>query len=111
MEKVLHRLEYGHGKMSDIDLLVDVEQHLEEDIDHTRLYLLLDRLWELEEPERCHIGTEHFKEFVLLLAVDVGIVTVILMQVPFVLFWDAVPLILFEFYVELKVILSLFYVV
>ena len=80
-----------------IDLLVDVEQHLEEDIDHTRLYLLLDRLWELEEPERCHIGTEHFKEFVLVLAVDVGIVTVILTQVPFELYCDAVQLIVFEF--------------
>lgn len=29
MEKVLHRLEYGHGKMSDIDLLVDVASKIE----------------------------------------------------------------------------------
>ncbi|MEJ7556798.1 MAG: NADH-quinone oxidoreductase subunit NuoF [Pedobacter sp.] len=29
MEKVLHRLEYGHGKMSDIDLLVDVSKNIE----------------------------------------------------------------------------------
>ncbi|WP_285060397.1 NADH-quinone oxidoreductase subunit NuoF [Pedobacter ginsengisoli] len=29
MEKVLHRLEYGHGKMSDIDLLVDVSKKIE----------------------------------------------------------------------------------
>ncbi len=29
MEKVLHRLEYGHGKMSDIDLLVDVAKKIE----------------------------------------------------------------------------------
>ncbi|SEB01958.1 NADH-quinone oxidoreductase subunit NuoF [Pedobacter hartonius] len=29
MEKVLHRLEHGHGKMSDIDLLVDVSRKIE----------------------------------------------------------------------------------
>lgn len=29
MEKVLHRLEYGHGKMSDMDLLVDVAKKIE----------------------------------------------------------------------------------
>ncbi len=29
MEKVLHRIEYGHGKMQDIDLLVDVAKHIE----------------------------------------------------------------------------------
>ncbi|MCC6752386.1 MAG: NADH-quinone oxidoreductase subunit NuoF [Saprospiraceae bacterium] len=29
MEKVLHRIEHGHGKMSDIDLLVDVAKHIE----------------------------------------------------------------------------------
>src|SRR3546814_7907283 len=29
MEKVLHRLEYGHGKISDIDLLVDVAAKIE----------------------------------------------------------------------------------
>jgi NADH-quinone oxidoreductase subunit F len=29
MEKVLHRIEYGHGKMSDIDLLVDVSKKIE----------------------------------------------------------------------------------
>jgi NADH-quinone oxidoreductase subunit F len=29
MEKVLHRLEFGHGKMSDIDLLVDVSKKIE----------------------------------------------------------------------------------
>ena len=29
MEKVLHRLEYGHGKMTDIDLLVDVARRIE----------------------------------------------------------------------------------
>jgi NADH-quinone oxidoreductase subunit F len=29
MEKVLHRLEYGHGKMTDIDLLVDVSKKIE----------------------------------------------------------------------------------
>lgn len=29
MEKILHRLEYGHGKMSDIDLLVDVAKKIE----------------------------------------------------------------------------------
>ncbi len=29
MEKVLHRLEYGHGKMSDMDLLVDVARKIE----------------------------------------------------------------------------------
>lgn len=29
MEKVLHRLEYGHGKLSDIDLLVDVAKKIE----------------------------------------------------------------------------------
>ncbi len=29
MEKVLHRLEYGHGKMSDMDLLVDVAGRIE----------------------------------------------------------------------------------
>jgi NADH-quinone oxidoreductase subunit F len=29
LEKVLHRLEYGHGKMSDIDLLVDVAKKIE----------------------------------------------------------------------------------
>jgi len=29
MEKVLHRMEYGHGKMSDIDLLVDVSKKIE----------------------------------------------------------------------------------
>lgn len=29
MEKVLHRLEMGHGKMSDIDLLVDVAKKIE----------------------------------------------------------------------------------
>jgi NADH-quinone oxidoreductase subunit F len=29
MEKVLHRIEYGHGKMSDIDLLVDVAKKIE----------------------------------------------------------------------------------
>ncbi|MCJ8210769.1 NADH-quinone oxidoreductase subunit NuoF [Mucilaginibacter sp. RS28] len=29
MEKVLHRLEHGHGKMSDMDLLVDVSKKIE----------------------------------------------------------------------------------
>jgi NADH-quinone oxidoreductase subunit F len=29
MEKVLHRIEYGHGKMSDIDLLADVAKKIE----------------------------------------------------------------------------------
>lgn len=29
MEKVLHRIEYGHGKSSDIDLLVDVAKKIE----------------------------------------------------------------------------------
>src|SRR2546428_4568751 len=29
MEKILHRLEYGHGKMSDIDLLWDVQRKIE----------------------------------------------------------------------------------
>ncbi len=29
MEKVLHRLEYGHGKLSDMDLLVDVSKKIE----------------------------------------------------------------------------------
>ena len=29
MEKVLHRIESGHGKMSDIDLLVDVAKKIE----------------------------------------------------------------------------------
>jgi NADH-quinone oxidoreductase subunit F len=29
MEKVLHRIEYGHGQMSDIDLLVDVAKKIE----------------------------------------------------------------------------------
>jgi NADH-quinone oxidoreductase subunit F len=29
MEKVLHRLEYGHGKMSDMDLLIDVSKKIE----------------------------------------------------------------------------------
>ncbi|RFZ82964.1 NADH oxidoreductase (quinone) subunit F [Mucilaginibacter terrenus] len=29
MEKVLHRLEYGHGKMIDMDLLVDVSKKIE----------------------------------------------------------------------------------
>jgi NADH-quinone oxidoreductase subunit F len=29
MEKVLHRLEYGHGKMSDMDLLIDVAKKIE----------------------------------------------------------------------------------
>ncbi len=29
MEKVLHRMEHGHGKMSDIDLLVDVAKKIE----------------------------------------------------------------------------------
>ncbi|RYY08024.1 MAG: hypothetical protein EOP43_01410 [Sphingobacteriaceae bacterium] len=29
MEKVLHRLEYGHGKLSDLDLLVDVSKKIE----------------------------------------------------------------------------------
>jgi NADH-quinone oxidoreductase subunit F len=29
MAKVLHRIEHGHGKMSDIDLLVDVAKHIE----------------------------------------------------------------------------------
>ena len=29
MEKVLHRLEYGHGKLSDIDLLVEVSKKIE----------------------------------------------------------------------------------
>jgi len=29
MEKVLHRLEYGHGKMSDMDLLIDVARKIE----------------------------------------------------------------------------------
>lgn len=29
MEKVLHRLEYGHGKMEDIDLLVDISKKIE----------------------------------------------------------------------------------
>ncbi len=29
MEKVLHRLEFGHGKLSDIDLLVDVAKKIE----------------------------------------------------------------------------------
>jgi NADH-quinone oxidoreductase subunit F len=29
MEKVLHRIEHGHGEMSDIDLLVDVAKKIE----------------------------------------------------------------------------------
>jgi NADH-quinone oxidoreductase subunit F len=29
MEKVLHRIEHGHGHMSDIDLLVDVAKKIE----------------------------------------------------------------------------------
>lgn len=29
LEKVLHKLEYGHGKLSDIDLLVDVSRQIE----------------------------------------------------------------------------------
>src|SRR5687768_7746089 len=29
MEKILHRIEHGHGKMSDIDLLVDVAKKIE----------------------------------------------------------------------------------
>ncbi len=29
MEKVLHRLEYGHGKMEDIDLLWDIQRQIE----------------------------------------------------------------------------------
>lgn len=29
LEKVLHRMEYGHGKMEDIDLLVDVAKRIE----------------------------------------------------------------------------------
>ena len=29
MEKVLHRLEYGHGKMEDIDLLWDIQRRIE----------------------------------------------------------------------------------
>jgi NADH-quinone oxidoreductase subunit F len=29
MEKVLHRLEHGHGKMSDMDLLVDISKKIE----------------------------------------------------------------------------------
>lgn len=29
LEKVLHRLEYGHGKLSDLDLLVDVSKQIE----------------------------------------------------------------------------------
>lgn len=29
MEKVLHRIETGHGKLSDIDLLVDVAKKIE----------------------------------------------------------------------------------
>jgi NADH-quinone oxidoreductase subunit F len=29
MEKVLHRIEYGHGNMHDIDLLVDVAKKIE----------------------------------------------------------------------------------
>lgn len=29
LEKVLHRLEYGHGKMSDIDLLWDIQRKIE----------------------------------------------------------------------------------
>src|SRR5215212_3682013 len=29
MEKILHRIEHGHGKMSDIDLLVDVSKKIE----------------------------------------------------------------------------------
>lgn len=29
MEKVLHRIEYGHGKLTDIDLLVDVAKKIE----------------------------------------------------------------------------------
>ena len=29
MEKVLHRLEHGEGKMSDMDLLVDVSKKIE----------------------------------------------------------------------------------
>ncbi len=29
MEKVLHRIEHGHGRMSDIDLLVDVAKKIE----------------------------------------------------------------------------------
>jgi NADH-quinone oxidoreductase subunit F len=29
MEKVLHRIEYGYGSMSDIDLLVDVAKKIE----------------------------------------------------------------------------------
>ena len=29
MEKVLHRIEYGHGKLSDIDLLVEVSKKIE----------------------------------------------------------------------------------
>ena len=29
MEKVLHRLEYGHGSMHDIDLLVSISKQIE----------------------------------------------------------------------------------
>lgn len=29
MEKVLHKIEYGHGTFSDIDLLVDVSKKIE----------------------------------------------------------------------------------
>jgi NADH-quinone oxidoreductase subunit F len=29
MEKILHRIEEGHGKMSDIDLLTDVAKNIE----------------------------------------------------------------------------------
>lgn len=29
MEKVLHRIEYGHGRMEDIDLLVSISKNIE----------------------------------------------------------------------------------
>jgi NADH-quinone oxidoreductase subunit F len=29
MEKILHRIESGHGTMKDIDLLVDISKHIE----------------------------------------------------------------------------------
>jgi NADH-quinone oxidoreductase subunit F len=29
MERILHNIEYGHGKMSDIDLLWDVQKKIE----------------------------------------------------------------------------------
>ncbi len=68
MEKVLHRLEYGHGKSSDIDLLVDVAKKIEGNticplgdaaawpvasaIRHFR-----DEFeWHVNEPEACLVG-------------------------------------------------------